>query len=738
MIEKIKNYILLFFQSTFNSYSAVYFSDNKVFALVLIAVTFINPDAGLSGLIAVVTANLLAYVMGYNDVTIRKGYYGFNCLLVGLGFGVIFSPGVPFYILLIFASVFTFFLTVAMEGIIGKYGLPFLSIPFLLSFWLILIASKHYTSLVVSQNGIYALNELYSSGGVEMVNEYHNLTNPDIPFPLIIYFKSLAAIFFQYNQYSVLAGVLIAFGILIYSRIALSLSFIGFFTAYYFYLFIGGNINELSYYYIGFNFILTAIALGGFFIVPSRSSYLWVIVLTPLIAIITSGSSVVFWTFQLSIYSLPFNIMVLLFLYILKFRVKNTLRVEEVAIQQYSPEKNLYARSNSRLRFKNSFYFPITLPFWGEWKVAQGINGKETHKGEWKHAWDFVISNFENKTFADLGIRKEDFYCYSKPILSPADGDVDTVIDYINDNEIGENNINDNWGNTVIIKHSQYLYSKVNHLKRDSIKVKKGDKIKRGDVIANCGNSGRSAEPHVHFQLQSNSLIDAKTIEFPISYYILKTADGFDFRQFEKPRENDIISNVEKNVLLEEAYKFVPGRKFRFNVFDSGKEFTETVEWEVEVDHYNNSYILCKNTRSRAYFSNDGNIHYFSHFEGKKDSLLFYFFMASYKVMMGFYKKLELKDQYPVYFFSNPALKLIQDFIAPFALFIKPCFILKYDHIDNPMTSQWIRLTSRAEVKIGKYVSKVMDFELDIRYDRINGILIRDKNRTITATWADE
>jgi urea transporter len=95
------------------------------------------------------------------------------------------------------------------------------------------------------------LNEIYSVGGNELVNQYHQLSNWDIPVSLSIYLKSLGAIFFQYN---ILGGLLIAIGLLIYSRISFVLSLIGFYTAFYFYQFIGGNINELSYNFIGFNF----------------------------------------------------------------------------------------------------------------------------------------------------------------------------------------------------------------------------------------------------------------------------------------------------------------------------------------------------------------------------------------------------------------------------------------------------------------------------------------------------
>lgn len=723
----------MLYRSTFNSYTAVYFSDNKFFALLLIATTFFNPHAGLCGLIAVVSSNLLAYVMGYNEQTVSRGYYGFNSLLTGLGLGVTFEPGFAFFLMLFFASMLTFFLTIAMEGVIGKYALPYLSIPFLLAIWLVFLASRHYTALVVSQTGIYVLNESYQVGGSGLIEQLSLLNY--IPESLRIYFKSLGAIFFfQYSiSNGIFAGMLIAFGLLIYSRISFTLSLIGFYTAYLFYFFIGGNINELTVNFIGFNFILTSIAIGGFFIVPSRSSYFWVFVLTPLIAIVTSASTMVLWTFQLPIFSLPFNVIVLLFLYVLKFRVRQTLRIEEVAYQQNSPEKNLYSQRNSKTRFRNSFYFPVSLPFWGEWTVSQGHNGKQTHKGEWKHAFDFMIKDFNDKTYNGYGLQKKDFYCYEKPVLAPADGVVEDIVLNIDDNEIGDVNVNENWGNTVIIKHAPYLFSKLNHLKKNSIKLKKGDSVKRGDIIAYCGNSGRSPEPHIHFQLQASPFIDAKTIDFPVSYYILHTNEGCEFRQFEKPEENDTVSNIEKNILMTEAYKFIPGRKFKFLVKDNYREEEEIVEWEVEVDYYNYSYIYCKNTKSKAYFANDGNIHYFKHFEGDKNSLLFFFYMASFKVMTGFYKKLVLKDQYPVYQLNNPFILFFQDFIAPFFMFIKADYTLYYDYIDDPVTSYMIRLKSKAEMKIGSLVRKKMDFELEFKNDNVSAIIANDKDRRVEA-----
>ena len=65
-------------------------------------------------------------------------------------------------------------------------------------------------------------------------------------------------------------------------------------------------------------------------------------------------------------------------------------------------------------------------------------------------------------------------------VLAPADGTIELVVDRIPDNMVGEVNLKENWGNTVIIKHDDHLYSSLSHLKEGSIRVREGDSSKRG------------------------------------------------------------------------------------------------------------------------------------------------------------------------------------------------------------------------------------------------------------------
>jgi murein DD-endopeptidase MepM/ murein hydrolase activator NlpD len=50
--------------------------------------------------------------------------------------------------------------------------------------------------------------------------------------------------------------------------------------------------------------------------------------------------------------------------------------------------------------------------------------------------------------------------------------------------------------------HTGGVHSVYAHLKKRSVRVREGDKVKRGQVIGLCGNSGNSSQPHLHFQLQ--------------------------------------------------------------------------------------------------------------------------------------------------------------------------------------------------------------------------------------------
>jgi len=204
---------------------------------------------------------------------------------------------------------------------------------------------------------------------------------------------------------------------------------------------------------------------------------------------------------------------------------------------------------------------------------------------------------------------------------------------------------------------------------------------------------------------------------------------------YDKPFKDEVVSNIEKNQTLYKAFHFIPGQKIMFKVTNSGKE--EKTTWEVQTDIYNNSCIYCEKTKSKAWFKNDGSIHYFTHFEGNKKSLLFYFYLGAYKVIFGFYKGLTISDQLPINTLNNKCLIFLQDFIAPFYRFIKSEYSLEYARIKDNLTDSQILLISGVLVKRNKKVTKELNFEFAIESNRIQKFVVVAGNKTIEAEKAE-
>ncbi len=652
--------------SILNSYSQVFFSENKLFAIILLIVSFFDIQAGFSGLLCVTTVTITAWLLGFNRFNIRRGIYGFNALLIGLGIGLIFEPGIALYVILMFSSIFSLFITIALQGILLKYGLPFLSIPFLIGIWIVLLASGGFSDLGLSERGIFTANALYQTGGKSLLSVYEYLNTSIQPESIKIYFLSLGAIFFQNN---VPAGILIALGLLFYSRISFSLSIIGFYSAFLFYDLTGADFNSLAYTYIGFNYMLTSIAIGAYFLLPDWRSYLWSILILPIVVIITTGFGIIFNAWSLSVYSLPFNITVLLFIYVLKLRFFNRNTLNDSFIKQSNPEKTVYLNKSAIEENKKKLYFPIHLPVWGKWTIMQGPNGEYTHQGEWRHAWDFVITDGDNKQFKNDGDKLEDYFCFSKPVTAPADGLVVNCYDGVDDNKPGDINTLKNWGNSVVIQHSEYLFTQISHLKRATIKVKKGDYVKKGDLIAMVGNSGHSPYPHLHFQIQSTPHIGSKTMDYPLSDYILTENEAERLMLFGYPEKNQIISAGETDEILDDVLNFIPG-KIMHITFQKAETVTESL-WEIEKTIYNESYIVCRQSKAKAFFWSDENSFYFQNYYGTKKTALFHFFKSLYSVKKIYCANSILETQIRPDLFFNKGLLVLQDFIAPFFLFLK-------------------------------------------------------------------
>ncbi|HVN47654.1 MAG TPA: M23 family metallopeptidase, partial [Bacteroidota bacterium] len=188
----------------------------------------------------------------------------------------------------------------------------------------------------------------------------------------------------------------------------------------------------------------------------------------------------------------------------------------------------------------------LLLPFKGTWVVSAGGEEKEdaARNGilEQRYAYEFSALSEAGARYKNKGTAKEDYASFGKEILAPADGIVVDAIDGIPDNEPGKRNAYALIGNAVFLQHPSGEVSVFAYLKQGSIKVKIGDKVTRGQAIAQCGSSGGATEPMLHYHLQSTlSLLTARQVKFYFEHATILIDAKQTIKDLYLPVKNDVV-----------------------------------------------------------------------------------------------------------------------------------------------------------------------------------------------------
>ncbi|WP_201982967.1 urea transporter [Hymenobacter rubidus] len=783
-----------YFRAVLHSYSMLFFSQHRGFGVLLLLVTFSHPAAGLAGLASVLLAVGGARLAGFNREWTDTGAYGFNPLLTGLALASCYAPGWPLAGLVVVGAGMALLLSVALGGWLGGRGLPFLSLPFLATVWLLMLGSGPLLHLAAGEAAVYWLNEVYAIGGPRLVGVVQWVGDWPWPPLLATYLRALGAVLFQD---SAAAGLLVALGLLWHSRIAFSLSVLAFAGAYALAGLTGpvtGGINE---YNLGANYMVAAIAVGGVFVVPSVASYGWALGSVLVTVVGLAASTALLDRLGLPALSLPYCGTALLFLYVLLLRERPGAGLVLTPVQRYSPERNLYAYATDRVRLAHQGAVALTLPFLGSWQCTQGyLDGGPTHLGDWGQALDFVIADADGRTWHGAGLSVSDFYAYNKPVLAPADGVVEHVIQHIEDNAIGDVNTAQNWGNTVVLRHAPGLYTQLSHLRAHSVPVKVGEYVRRGDIIGTCGNSGRSPEPHLHFQVQATPYVGSRTRPYPLAYFVAEACaslpivaahlskedvslkrDGAtlstvtpslkrdvlpdeqqdasiavkaprpapahptaavpkaQLRHFSVPVAGETVSPPSFNRTLSQALRLPPG--YALEVRNSDVPTAPAQRWEVLTDAYNLPYLRCLTTGAVAYFGGDESVFYFTAFYGSEASWLYLFYQAAYRVPLVSLPGQATHDVFPLSVVKNPALTWAQDVLAPFYRFLKPTFSLEEAATDAPgWPGRAVRLRSCTAVAAFGRITETQTAELLVQDGALAELRVRRGQAEVNLTFS--
>ena len=361
---ELKGYI----HSFFITFSYLILTKNKWIGVFLFAFTCFYPSRVVLAVISFAITVLASRVLGIHHNKLVEDLVTYNSLLVGLLLGYLYEISFLIVLVTVIISIFSLLISYALWHLFSHYlKLPILNLPYSLIAILLYLAFIRYSNLLVLQQTNVAFLNL-----------------PDLPLVISSFLKALGLLIFM--PYDV-AGLLVLVTIFIFSKINFFLVCSGYYFGTGLLWLLKGSVSLSFNNPYSFNFILIALALGGFFLIPSIKSYIIAIVSVLLSTFLLDAIAVLGASFGLPVFTLPFVCITSLSLYVLNlsgypYRTKVFLD---------NPEENLEHYLTYAKRFEERPAFG--LPFNGEWKVYQAFDDKWTHQGSWRHAVDFVIEN---------------------------------------------------------------------------------------------------------------------------------------------------------------------------------------------------------------------------------------------------------------------------------------------------------------------------------------------------------
>lgn len=191
-----------------------------------------------------------------------------------------------------------------------------------------------------------------------------------------------------------------------------------------------------------------------------------------------------------------------------------------------------------------------------DWIAANGPSNRSGHRRALipvngrariaqRFAIDWVQMNAGDSTFTGDPKDNKNYKAYGSDVLAVADATVAAAKDGIPQNVPGITSravpitLETVAGNHVILDLGGGNFCMYAHLQPGSLKVKVGDKVKRGQVLGLLGNSGNSTEPHLHFQVMDGpSPLGAEGLPYLIDSFELLSGRNAGKKENALPMEN--------------------------------------------------------------------------------------------------------------------------------------------------------------------------------------------------------
>lgn len=150
--------------------------------------------------------------------------------------------------------------------------------------------------------------------------------------------------------------------------------------------------------------------------------------------------------------------------------------------------------------------------------------------GDWVTPELFAIDwirEVDGRFYSGDGTQNTDWVGFGEPIHAVAGGTVVLTRDGLPDippmtKNPGLRTPEDYAGNNVIVAIGHGRYAVFDHLVRGSVRVRRGQRVRAGQVVGKLGNSGNTDGPHLHFGIEARPDSLAQGLPFEIDDFVLE------------------------------------------------------------------------------------------------------------------------------------------------------------------------------------------------------------------------
>jgi len=241
----------------------VMFQDNPLSgALFLAAIAWGSyragaPEIAIAGVIAIVVATLTAQWFLVDETSLRAGLYGYNGVLVGLALATFIAPGPLLWAYVVLGAAVSVVVMLGSANAVKSLGVSALTFPFVLTTWLLLLATYGFAGLAGS-----------ALPAADIVTPFESVAQTRLGVGDFVQ-GVLLSISQVFLKGSVVAALLLLAGLAVNSLAAAVFALGGAILAVVVAHLFGAESDLITGGLLGFSPVLTAIALGTVFYQPS-------------------------------------------------------------------------------------------------------------------------------------------------------------------------------------------------------------------------------------------------------------------------------------------------------------------------------------------------------------------------------------------------------------------------------------------------------------------------------------